>query len=238
MSNSRLNHQPLPQTLPSRLEAIREFDTCTIANAIERFSVRLRNEGYPPPGLVCVTGGFPRLLGYAATFRVRSSNPPMAGNSYLDRTDWWSAIEQLPEPRIAVIQDLEAETGSASCVGEVHAAILKAFRCEGVITDGAVRDIPGVRRMRFPMFARWAVVSHSYSHVVDYGQPVEIFGLKIRAGNLRYADCHGVISIPHEIAAEIPQAAAKIRAHEQRIIDACQSPDFSTERLLHSIRKT
>jgi len=51
-------------------------------------------------------------------------------------------------------------------VGEVHAAILKAFHCVGVITDGSVRDIPAVAAMGFPMFARSASVSHAYTHIV------------------------------------------------------------------------
>ena len=62
------------------------------------------------------------------------------------------------------------------------------------------------------------------------GQPVKIFGLEIRSGDLLYADCHGVVSIPHEIVAELPAAAAKIREHEQRIIDICRSPGFSLEK--------
>src|SRR6516165_11995280 len=95
-------------------EAIRQFDTCTIANAIEQFRVRLRNEGFTRPGLQCVTGGSPRLLGYAATFRVRSADPPMSGNAHLDRTDWWEAIGHLPIPRIAVIQDLDVSAVGAS----------------------------------------------------------------------------------------------------------------------------
>ncbi len=223
--------------LPSQiLEAIRQFDTCNIANAIEKFGVRLRNEGYTRPGLQCVTGGFPRLLGYAATARIRSSDPPMTGRSYLDRTDWWVGIQSLPAPRIAVIQDLHAESGLGSVVGEVHAAVLKALQCQGVITNGTVRDIPAVARMQFPMFARSAAVSHGYTHIIDYGQPVRIFGLEIRPGDLLFADCHGVVSIPHEIAAQLPAVAARIQVQEQRIIDLCQSPDFSTERLLEAIR--
>ena len=218
------------------LEAIRQFDTCTIANAVERFDVRLRNEGFTRPGLHCMTGGSPRLLGYAATSRIRSCDPPMRGNAYFDRTDWWRAISHLPVPRIAVIQDLEADYGSGSTVGEVHAAILKAFHCEGVITNGTVRDIPAVSRTQFPMFARSAAVSHAYTHMVDYGEPVEIFGLEIRSGDLLYADCHGVISIPVEIAEQLPRVAAEIRTEEQRIIDLCQSPDFSSERLLEVIK--
>lgn len=217
-------------------EAIRQFDTCTIANAIEQFRVRLRNEGFTRPGLRCVTGGSPHLLGYAATFRVRSADPPMSGNAYLDRTDWWEAIGHLPIPRIAVIQDLDVNAVGASTVGEVHAAILKAFHCEGVITNGAVRDIPAVSRMQFPMFAAAVSVSHAYMHIVDYGAPVEVFGLPIRSGDLLYADCHGVVSIPLDIADRIPAVAVGIHAKEQEIIDLCQSPEFSLEKLLKAVQ--
>jgi 4-hydroxy-4-methyl-2-oxoglutarate aldolase len=197
--------------------------------------VRLRNEGFTRPGLRCVTQGVTRLLGYAATRKVRSSNPPMTGTSYFDRTDWWADIDRLPVPRIAVIQDMDSAPGGA-CVGEVHAAILKALHCAGVVTNGAVRDLTAVAKLDFPMFAPFVAVSHAYMHVLDYGQPVEIFGLQIQAGDLLYADCHGVVSIPIEIAAELPEAAARIRSKEQRIVQVCLSPDFSTEKLLREIR--
>jgi regulator of RNase E activity RraA len=216
------------------LAAIRQFDTCAIANAIEIFRVRLRNEGFTRPGLKCVTGGFPRLLGYAATFTVRSADPPMSGNAYVDRTDWWESIGRLPIPRIAVIQDLDA--GGASTAGEVHAAIFKAFQCEGLITNGAVRDLPGVSRMQFPMFASTVSVSHAYMHIVEIGASVEIFGLPVCSGDLLYADCHGVVSIPLEIAGRIPAVAAENRAKEQAIIDLCQSPEFSAEKLLKAVQ--
>ncbi|MBZ5728865.1 MAG: RraA family protein [Acidobacteriia bacterium] len=219
-----------------QLERIRQFDTCTIANAIEQFGVRLRNEGFTRPGLRCVTGDGSRLLGYAATCKVRSSDPPVTGGNYLDRTDWWAAIDRLPLPRVAVIQDMDPEPGTGSSVGEVHAAILKALRCAGAITNGAVRDVPEVGRLEFPLFAPFVAVSHSYMHLVDFGQPVEILGLAVRSGDLIYADCHGAISIPREIAAEIPDVAARIRAKEQRIVQICLSSDFSTERLLNAIR--
>jgi 4-hydroxy-4-methyl-2-oxoglutarate aldolase len=75
-------------------------------------------------------------------------------------------------------------------------------------------------------------------HVVEYGTPVEIFGLNIHSGALLYADCHGVVSIPLEIAEELPKVASQLHAKERRIIDVCQSADFSPERLLDAIKST
>src|SRR5579872_2368627 len=72
-----------------QIDAIRQFDTCSMANAIEHFGVRLRNEGYTLPGLRCVTSDRPKLLGFAAPCRIRLSDPPVSGKSFLDRTDWW-----------------------------------------------------------------------------------------------------------------------------------------------------
>lgn len=145
-------------------------------------------------------------------------------------------MDRLPQPRIAVIQDVEPQPGAGAAVGEVHAAILKALGCAAVVTNGAVRDIPAVRKLGLPMFASFVGVSHAYMNLIEYGKPVEILGLRIQSGDLLYADCHGVISIPLEIAAELPDAAARIREREQRIVQVCLSPDFSTERLLNVIQ--
>jgi 4-hydroxy-4-methyl-2-oxoglutarate aldolase len=228
---------PMRQLTTGQMDAIRRFDTCTIANAIERFEVRLRNEGYTWPGLKCVTGAFPPMLGYAATCRVKSENPPTAGHSYYDRTDWWDAIEQIPTPRVAVIQDIDSHPGLGASVGEVHASILKALNCVGVVTDGSVRDVPAVAAMQFPMFARSVSASHAYIHMVDFGEPVEICGLPIRPGDLLYGDCHGVLSVPLDIAANIPQVVEEILRKEQNIIDLCRSSDFSLDKLRKQVQK-
>ena len=105
-----------------------------------------------------------------------------------------------------------------------------------MITNGSVRDIHGVSRMEFPMFASAVSVSHAYMHIVDFGAPVEIFGLPIQAGDLLYADVHGVVSVPLEIAARIPEVASGIRAKERGIIDLCQSPEFTLEKLLQAVQ--
>ncbi len=222
---------------PEQLGAILQYDTCTIANAIESFGVRLRNEGFTRPGLSCITSPEQRILGYAATFQVKSSDPPVIGGRFKDRTDWWAGMERLPLPRIAVFESLDEDNEDGSCVGDVHTAILKAFGCAGVIIDGSVRDVTGIRKQNFPVFARSVTVSHSYVHIVSFGTPVEILGLTVRQGDLLYADCHGVLAIPIQIAAELPAVAERIRRKDERIIQLCRMPDFSPEKLLKAVEE-
>lgn len=213
------------------IEALCQFDTCTLSNAIEEFGLRLHNEGYTLPGLHCVTGATSTIAGFAATCQVKAADPTIMHGQYFERTDWWEAIQSMPAPRIAVIQDTDTGPIPGACVGEVHAAILKALGCQGVITDGAVRNLPSARQMGFRMFALHVAVSHGYLHVVRFGGEVEIFGLKIRSGDLLCADCHGVINIPLEILEELPAAAARVHARRRKVVDLCLSPDFTTAKL-------
>ncbi len=234
------NHsaESVAELTPEQLDRLRKFDTCMLANAIEEFSVRLRNEGYTRPGLRCMYPDFPALLGYAVTSRVKSSNPPVSGGSYYDRTDWWTWMEAYPSPRVAVIEDVDDHPGRAAVAGAIHSQILQKLGCTGLITNGAVRDIPAVRDLGFSLFAADVAVSHAYVHMIDFGFPVQILGLKIEPGDLLYADCHGALSIPRQIAARLPEVAERIESHERRVIDFCRSPEFSLERLkaqLHSL---
>jgi regulator of RNase E activity RraA len=91
--------------------------------------------------------------------------------------------------------------------------------------------------MKFPMFATGVSVSHSYIHMVDFGGAVEICGLGIRTGDLLYGDCHGVLSIPLEIAAEIPDAADRIARERKSIVDLCRSREFSLDKLRKQVQE-
>lgn len=221
-----------PALTPFRLEQLRGFSTCLIASAIESFQVRLPNTGFSDSSIRCIFEDLPPIVGYAVTARLRTADPPMEGGGYIyDRTDWWKEILAVPAPRIVVIQDVDPHPGLGAFVGEVHANILQALGCVGVVTNGAVRDLNAIEGSVFQMFAGNVSVSHAYAHVFDFGGPVEVARMNIRPGDLLHADRHGVLSIPAEIADRIPPVATEIKERRHRIVDTCRCSGFSIEKL-------
>jgi 4-hydroxy-4-methyl-2-oxoglutarate aldolase len=218
------------------LERLGALDSCTVSNAIERFNVRLRNEGFVAGAVQCQFPNLTPLVGYAVTGRVRTASPPMTHGCYYDRMDWWTYVASLPEPRVMVLEDVDPKPGVGAFVGEIHAVIGRALKCVGCVTNGAVRDLPAVEALGFKLFAGNVGVSHSYAHIIEFGEPVEIGGLKIRSGDLIHGDRHGVLTIPLGLATDIPREAAKILEEERELIQFCASPQFSVQELSDRIR--
>jgi regulator of RNase E activity RraA len=218
-------------------ESLRRLDTCSVANAIERFNVRPRNEGFISGSVRCRFPHLPPMLGYAVTARVRSSSVPTTkGSCYFDRMDWWNHLASLPEPRIMVLEDVDHTPALGALVGEVHATIAQALKCEGCITNGAVRDLEAVEALRFPLFSRRVSVSHAYAHIVEFGSPVEIGGLTIQPGDLIHGDRNGVHTIPPEIASQLPDMVRRIQEQEDELIRFCRSSAFSVGELSDRMR--
>ena len=226
---------------PSQLEQFRRLTTCLVASAIETFRVRLPNSGFANSSIRCIFPDQPSMAGYAATARMRSSNPRMEATKsydYYDRTDWWNDILTIPAPRVVVIEDIDHPPGLGAFVGEVHANILLALGCVGIVTNGAVRDLPDIQPTEFQLFAGNVSVSHAYSHIFDFGTPVQVGGLTIHPGDLIHADRHGLQTVPLEVADRVPAAAREIRQRRQDLVGLRRSAGFTLEKLRQAIRDT
>lgn len=220
------------------LQALSRFDSCTLSNAIEQFNVRLRNEGFiGGDATSCMFPELPPVVGYAAIGRIRSSSPPVDGHCYYDHIEWWKYLDTVPAPRIVVLQDSDDPPGRGALFGSLHARICMAMHCVAYITNGVVRDLPAIERLGFQLFAAGPAVSHAYAHVVEFGRPVEIGGLQIHSGDLLHADRHGVLSVPRDLAEQLPAASAELLRNEQEFIHMCIDGNFSIDRLGRTIRE-
>jgi 4-hydroxy-4-methyl-2-oxoglutarate aldolase len=229
-----MNAEPL---LPPYLEELRALSTCVVASAIEGFGVRLRNNGFSDSRLHSMFPELPVAVGYAATARLRGSDPPMEGRSYYDHGAWWNSLLKIPAPRIVVIEDVDSTPGLGAFIGEVHANILLALGCVAVVTNGGVHDLPDVRKSGLQLFAGNVSVSHAYAHVFDFGGTVEIAGLTVHPGDLIQGDLHGVQTIPREIAARVPEKARAIMKSRKELIGLCRAKDFSIAEFIQKAKE-
>jgi 4-hydroxy-4-methyl-2-oxoglutarate aldolase len=218
------------------LNALRQFDTCMVANAVETFNVRLRNTGFTN-GIRCMFPDAPPMVGYAFTARLRSGEPPIASHTFHDRGDFWNRLRESPSPRILVLQDMDDPPGRGAFVGDMHAAILKALGCVGYVTNGAVRELPSIQTMGMQLFAGNVAVSHAYAHIFDLGAVIQVGGMEVRPGDLLHGDRHGVLTIPEKIAPAIPSVATALQHAERTVIEFCRSSSFSVAKLGEIMKK-
>ena len=210
-----LNHE--------ELEALKRWPTCAISNAIELFNIRPRNEGFMLPEIKCVFPDLGPMIGYAVTAVITADS---SEGRRIQPPDWWEQIQKIPGPKVVVIHDIDRPV-LGSFWGEVNSNIYKVLGCVGTVTNGSVRDLNEVKELEFHFFSSCISVSHAYVHLVEVNIPVKVGGLVVKPGDLIMGDQHGVISIPMEIARDVPKAAQLVEDWERRIINFCKSKEFS-----------
>ena len=217
---------------PALIAELQAFDTPTICNALELLAPRRRGYGYTTEPLVCTRPALKPMVGLARTATIRSAHPGIfPGEAARTLSDaYYAYVDAGPKPCVIVIQDIDEQRGYGSFWGEVNSAIHSGLGAVGLVTDGGVRDLPEIAP-GFQMLAGRVIPSHAFVHVVDFGRPITVAGMRVRDGDLIHADQHGAVVIPPDVAAGIKEAAEKIIRQEKVIIDAARQPGFTAEKL-------
>ena len=127
----------------AQLEALREFDTPTICNAIEGFGVRAKTTGYTDTSLrLRVSMEDKPMVGYARTGIISARYPADTRHNEVMRA-YYKQYEGFDQPQVAVIQDLDPQP-VGSFWGDVQATVHRALGCVGTVTSGGVRDVAEV----------------------------------------------------------------------------------------------
>jgi 4-hydroxy-4-methyl-2-oxoglutarate aldolase len=213
------------------LDAIRKFTVPTLCNAIETFGVIRNNQGYCDQSMVCRYPDLPLMLGYTTTARISTDLPPSQVRPGVNEPDYWRYLASQPGPKIAVVQDIDKPCKGAMW-GEWNSNVHKALGCVGMVTDGAARDLDGVKKLNFHFFSTAILPTHGYGAFIDFGGQVRVAGLEVNPGDLLAGDMHGVILIPEDIPLlELAEVAGKIDTLESEIFALCQSERFTVDAL-------
>lgn len=222
----------------SELLQLKRWNTPTIYNGWEQITKRdPAAEGFNLEETRDFMPQMGPMVGYAVTVVIEPSNPghrqanPDAWNEYR------RYVASVPGPKIVCIQDLDKPRVIGSFWGEVNSNIHRALGCVGTIVDGAIRDVDEMTNAGFKALARRLCVGHAHVHAIRWNCEIEIFGQKVRPGDLIHADKHGFMAITGEEEAGLLEAARFMDANEcETVIPAARGTSGrSSEEILDSL---
>lgn len=214
----------------AHLDALRAYDTPTLANALDGLTDRPANTGYTRPPVQSVLPDLPPMVGFAVTVTIRSETPfPTTDAKANAMLPLYDAVAPVEGPKIVVVQDLDQ--GSGCLWGEVNSTICAAMGCEGVVTDGLVRDLPDVEVLGFRLLARGVGVARAWVAIEATSVPVSVGGTEFSPDDVVHADRHGALVIPAEAVRTLPAAADAVMEREQHLLDWVRSESFDPSKI-------
>lgn len=155
---------------------------------------------------------------------VRADKPgelKFAGPAVTVRTyngDWSAPVQAIDYARPGDVIVVDACQGEIAVWGELatQSCIIKGVAA--AVIDGAVRDIDGIRKLKFPVYARhFTPTAGEPKGFGEINVPIEISGRKIEPGYWIIGDESGVVVVPQNKAMEIANRAIDVLEKENRI---------------------
>ena len=175
-------------------------------------------------GVAPVTGA-QQFAGRARTLRCLPTREDIAKAHQADRAadPHRVAIDHMPAGEVLVV-DARGVRDAAVC-GDLLAGRVKASGGAGIVTDGCVRDLPGLLKLEFPVFAGGvhAALFGTRHLGMAVNEPVACGGVLVMPGDVLVGDCEGVVVVP--------------AALEQKVAELCVERDELDTFIAHKIEE-
>jgi regulator of RNase E activity RraA len=222
-----------PYTLDD-LNVLQQWDTPTICNGLEIVVPERRAIGFTVEPMTAADRRLPPMVGVARVGMIRAKEAPRG--PVANRLDWYDYVADAELPTVVVLQDLDDRPGYGAWWGEVHSTVHKALGALGCVTNGSFRDCD-MLAVGFQIVGGRIGPSHAHVHLVDFGKPVNIFGMNVAHDDVIHADFHGAVVIPADAVRRLPDAIALTARREKVILDVCNGPDFSPAKLRTAVQQ-
>jgi 4-hydroxy-4-methyl-2-oxoglutarate aldolase len=129
---------------------------------------------------------------------------------------WTEFLSIAPEGHVIVCQP---HNHSLALMGELSAETLHLRGVRGYIVDGGCRDNAFIRKLDFPVFARFQTprdIAGAWT-LESFGKPIEIEGVQIRTGDFVLADIDGIVVVPEHQAEAVVAEVEKVMNTENLV---------------------
>ena len=128
----------------------------------------------------------------------------------------WAALEIAGPGDIILIT-----TGGhleSSVVGDLYVGMAKNAGVAGIVTDGVVRDLPGINAVGIPVFARGVCPNSPWKNGPGrVGLPIVIGGVGVNAGDIVVGDQDGVVVVPRQTALAVVEGLKAVLEKERKM---------------------
>ncbi len=196
--------------------AFRGKAAANVADAMGRFH-------FMDPGMKSRTG-LP-LCGVAITVNARPGDNLMVHKAL-----------EVARPGDVVVVSTTGNTTSA-VFGELMGQTAKGAKLGGIVVDGAIRDVDGLKALEFPAFSR--TVSPGASDKDGPGEinvPISCGNTVVMPGDIIVGDDDGLAVVPREYAAEVLEQVLALEEREKRRIAAIKSGELFKAEIDETLR--
>ena len=210
MSDNAEGMAPHPVELTDELKAqLNGIATATLTMILQQKGIRSTFfSGLEP------TNPQKRMLGYALTLRYVPMREDLQKELGAGVNAQRRAIEGVGPDEVIVIE-ARSKPDAGTC-GDIFATRAMVRGSTGLVTDGALRDDPGVSDIDWPVYRRSAhAATLSRQHLpLEVNVPVTCSDVLVMPGDIIVGDAEGAMVVPSGLVVEVAERAAEIELRE------------------------
>jgi regulator of RNase E activity RraA len=214
-----MNDHPVPALDAQIEDALRHVCTATLTTVLLKKGLRNVWLRGPMP----IKKGLPRTIGRAFTLRFVPAREDLATPaSWGAPVSTRAAIEAMPPGVVAVVGALGV--ADAGIFGDILCARMRQRQVAALVTDGMVRDRPGVLASGLPVWCQGVAAPPSVAGLtfVGWQQPIGCGGVAVFPDDVVVADDDGAVLIPAALLEEVTAAAVEQERLEAWIMQEVQ----------------
>jgi 3-hexulose-6-phosphate synthase/6-phospho-3-hexuloisomerase len=138
--------------------------------------------------------------------------------------DWAKPVEATDVAKEGEVIVVYAGSKQVAIWGELASWSCKQRGIAGIVIDGAVRDVAEIRRLQFPVFAKYVVPNAGEPKGFgELNATITCGGQEVGPGDWIIGDDNGVVVVPKARAYEIARRAKEVWKSEERVLEEIKS---------------
>lgn len=189
---------------PEIKQKLSQLDVASLCDAAKQRNLTENSFQVLDAGLRPVQTGL-KLIGRAFTVRCYE--------------DFLTVLHALAEAQPDDVLVIDTQKSRRAVLGELFSTEAARRGLAGIVVDGACRDSAGIRKLAFPVYARFTnPMAGTTSRFFGVQEPVNCGGAVVRPGQIVFGDDDGLVVAETAVFAQLIPLAQAVQATEDKLM--------------------